>query len=67
MSPEEKAATINARCSTALIRAMGMQAENQQRFYRNDPMAYVLKDFEQIIIEEGILWSQLHKILLDPF
>jgi hypothetical protein len=46
---------------------MGMQAENQQRFYRNDPMAYVLKDFEQIIIEEGILWSQLHKILLDPF
>lgn len=28
MTPEEKAAIINARSVTALIRAMGMRAEN---------------------------------------
>jgi len=59
MSDEIKAAVINARCATALIRAMGMQAENQLRLHRNEVPAYDNKSFDDVIVEEGVSWNQI--------
>lgn len=63
MTEEQKAAIINARCTTAMIRAMGMQAENLQRELSGESLAYVEKDFKEIIEEEGTHWNSIHKIL----
>jgi hypothetical protein len=63
MSDAIKAATINARCATALIRAMGMQAENEQRKVRGESMAFVQDAFENVIIEEGVHWNAIAEVL----
>ncbi|MHC4188433.1 MAG: hypothetical protein ACYSUB_01990 [Planctomycetota bacterium] len=65
MSPEEKAAVINARAAMALVRAMGMQAENLNRQQRGESIAYVEEAFEQVIIDEGIYWNAIHSFLFD--
>jgi hypothetical protein len=62
MSDEIKAATINARCTTALIRAMGMQAANSQ-FPQDQP--YTEKDFQNVIVEEGTHWNAVASVLRD--
>lgn len=54
-----KAAVINARCATAMIRAMGMQAENKVREHRGDAPAYDEKDFIRVIEEEGVHWNAI--------
>ena len=63
MTEEQKAAVINARCATALIRSLGMQAENEQRKYRNEAMAYVEADFTKVIEEEGIGHNDIQTLL----
>jgi len=63
MKPEEKAAIVNARCTTALIRAMGMMAENQQRFTEGHSTPYAEEDFAKVIEEEGTHWNAIHKVL----
>jgi len=65
MSPEEKAAIINARAATALIRAMGMQAENFIRQQRGHTIAYAEDAFTKVIEEEGIHWNSIHGVLYD--
>ena len=59
MSDEAKAAVLNARCATAMIRAMGMQAENMQREHRGESMAFTYEDFEKVINEEGTHWNSV--------
>lgn len=49
MNKEQRAAYINAQATAALIEAMGMVAENQQRAYRGEAMAYVASHFEVVI------------------
>ena len=63
MTSEEKAAVINARCATALIRAMGMQAENQDRLSKGYSIAYTENAFENVIVEEGTSWNDIHGVL----
>jgi len=63
MSDEQKAAIINARCATALIRAMGMQSENQQRDHQGCAMAYTEADFIKVIEEEGTHWNAIATFL----
>lgn len=60
MNDELKAAMINARCATAMIRAMGMQAANNQT-----PMdqPYTEKDFKEVIEEEGIHWNAVATVI----
>jgi hypothetical protein len=38
----------------AMITAMGMHAENEQRKVRGESMAYVSDDFERLINDNGI-------------
>ena len=63
MTSEEKAAVIIARCATAMIRAMGMQAENQKKQRQGYIPAYDETEFERIIHEEGTHWNAIHGIL----
>ena len=65
MTPEEKAAVINARAATAIVRAMGMQAENLVRQQRGESMAYTEDAFTKVIEEEGIHWNSIHGVLYD--
>jgi len=65
MTPEEKAAVINARAATALVRAMGMQAENLMRQQWGDSVAYAEDAFLKVIEEEGIHWNSIHGVLYD--
>jgi len=56
---EQKIIEVNARCTRAMIRAMGMLAENQSRAHQGYSMAYVEKDFMKIIDDEGIGHNQV--------
>jgi hypothetical protein len=62
----QKAAVIHARAATAMIRAMGMQAENDQRKHRNEAMAYGEADFAKVIEEEGTHWNATYTVLYHP-
>jgi hypothetical protein len=63
MSDERKVAEVNARCTTAMIRAMGMQAENQSRQHRGESPAYTEESFQKIIEEEGTGWNAVCGLL----
>ena len=65
MTDDQKAAVINARAATAMIRAMGMHAENMQRQHRGEVMAYTSDDFMKIIEEEGTHWNAVAGVLFD--
>lgn len=54
MTPEQNAAYIMAQASAALITAMGMMAENQQRAVLGQSMAYQDTDFQALIDQFGI-------------
>jgi hypothetical protein len=63
MTPEEKAAMINARCVTAMIRAMGLQAENAQCVATGGVPKNGKEAFDSIIIEEGTHWNAIADVL----
>jgi hypothetical protein len=63
MTEEQKAAAVNARVACAMIRAMGMQAENAARILRGEPIAYTEEAFDRVIIEEGIHGNAIHRAL----
>jgi len=67
MTPEEKAAVINASAATALIRAMGMQAENLMRQQRGETIAYVEDAFIKVIEEECIHWNGVNSLIQDQY
>ena len=48
---------LNCRAATALIRAMGMAAENQHRVQCGKSIAYGEEAFEKVIVEEGVHWN----------
>jgi len=52
-------AILNANVARALIRAMGYQAENLQRQHRGESMAYMEKDFSDLIELEGIGYNDV--------
>lgn len=54
MTPEQKAAYINSQATAAKIAAMGMEAENQQRIRDGMALAYLDKDFFNLIQEYGL-------------
>ena len=61
MTPEQKAAYVNAMSASALIEAMGMQAENQQRAAVGHSMAYTEDDFMKVIEKYGIHHNAIHE------
>jgi hypothetical protein len=60
MTPEQKAAFVNSQVACALIEAMGMQAENQQRTNRGHSIAYGEDAFAALIEKYGIHHNAVH-------
>jgi hypothetical protein len=50
---------VSAAVARALIRAMGMQAENQRRESRGEAQAHDEAAFEKLIYDEGIDWNSI--------
>lgn len=61
--PEERVAFIQSQTVSALIAAMGMQAENQQRLRRGESIAYDEKAFNNVITEFGLQHNQVVEFL----
>lgn len=53
MTPEQKAAVINARAAMLVATAIGMHAENMQRQALGYSMAYGEDAFQKVIDESG--------------
>lgn len=43
-----------SQCISAMAKIAGMQAENQERAYRDESPAYTMEDFEALIPEFGL-------------
>jgi len=54
MTEEQKAAYIMSQSVCAMIEALGMMSDNQQRIYRGESIAYPSKSFNDLIEEYGI-------------
>lgn len=59
----DKAALVQAASARALIRAMGMQAENAILLHRGGSPPYRLVDFEALVEDEGIGHSDVMEVL----
>jgi len=63
MTPEQKAAYIMAMAAEAMIEAMGMQAENQNREYRGQAPAYGEGDFIKMLRMKKIDHDSIMEVL----
>lgn len=54
MTPEVKAAEINARAARAVVKALGMYSENMQRQARGHTIAYDDAAFFKLVDAEGL-------------
>lgn len=54
MTPEERAAFLNAMSAAATIKAMGMNAENQGCIFRGETLLYGEEAFNAVIEEHGL-------------
>ena len=61
MTEEQKAAYIIAMSTCAMIKAMGYQAENEQRKHLGQAMAYTEDAFGALIEEWGIHHNAVHE------
>jgi len=66
MTPEQQAAFVNAAAARAMIRAMGMDAQNRQCWRRGDVTAYGEAAFVALIDEEGISHNAVMMALAGP-
>ncbi len=58
-----KAAFLISQSVVAVVTALGMQAENKQREIQQDSPAYVMDDFERVILDCGIGYNDSLKTL----
>ena len=65
MDQQSRIALINAQSTAAMIEAMGMVAENQQREIEGKSMAYVEQDFQNLIGIYGIRYNDVVEYLRD--
>jgi len=63
MTPEQKAAFVNSQVACALIEAMGMKAENQQRTHLGQSIAYGEEAFAALIEKYGIHHNAVHQYI----
>ena len=54
MTPEQKAAYINAQAACATIEAIGMQADNDHRLSLGQTIAYDGEAFQNLLTKYGI-------------
>lgn len=66
MTPEQKAAYVNAQVACAMIEAMGMQAENMGRVHRGTAMAYNDEHFSALIEKYGLHHNAIHEYVFVP-
>jgi len=65
MNENQKAAYIQAMAIEAMIRAMGMQAENDQRKHLGQSMAYTEDNFLKLIEDAGIHHNGVMRMFRD--
>lgn len=65
MTPEQKAAYVNAQAVSALIEAIGMAAENQQRAQAGLSLAYPESSFTALIEKYDIHHNALCSFFRD--
>lgn len=63
MSSERGVVIAQGCIARAMIRAMGMQAENQQRVANGEAPAYVEEHFQKVIDEECAGWNDIIGLL----
>ena len=63
MTENARAAIVFAAAARALIRAMGMEAENAIRLRRGEALAYDGEAYERLLVEEGIGHNQVMEAL----
>ncbi len=56
-------AYLNAACTRATLRAMGMQARNMKCMLRQQPPMYMEEDFMRVIASEGIDVNDVTSVL----
>jgi len=61
------AAQLQADAAAALIKAMGMVAENKQREHLGQSMAYVDQDFENLTLVHGLGVNDIATRVQDGF
>lgn len=54
MTEEQKAAYVNAMAAGAMIEALGMVAENQQRVLQGKDLAYAEDAFTKLMLDRGL-------------
>ena len=59
MNENQQAAYIISQAACLMAEILGMQAENMQRGRRGESMAYVMKDFEDAILRNGMYHNQV--------
>lgn len=59
MNENQQAAYIMSQAACLIAEVLGMQAENMQREHRGESMAYVMKDFEDAILRNGMAHNQV--------
>lgn len=59
MNENQQAAYIASQAACLMAEVLGMQAENMQRQYKGESMAYVMKDFEEAILRNGMYHNQV--------
>lgn len=60
MTPEQKAAYVISQSVCAMVEAMGMQAENQQRTNRGLSIAYGEEAFAAVLEKYGVHHNAVH-------
>ena len=57
-------AFLISQSASAMITALGMQAENKQREIQQNSPAYVMDDFERVISDHLIGWNDAIRTLI---
>lgn len=60
---EKACAYVNAACTRATLRAMGMQARNMKSAIEGKGPMYVEGDFLEVIVNEGIGFNDVQSVL----
>lgn len=60
---QKACAYLNAACTRASIRAMGMQARNMQCVVKRQPPMYLEEEFLAVILQEGLGHNDVQSVL----
>jgi len=65
MDKDQRAAFLNSQSVCAMIEAMGMQADNKQREFKGEAVAYPKEAFDGLQVKYGISHNQATALLME--